>query len=214
MKQYNNQIQCALRFPEFQEVGKWEAKRLGDIFVRIRDKNIENNKNVLTISAQYGLVNQFEYFNKNVAASDVTNYYLIKKGDFAYNKSRSQGYPFGAIKPLTLYDKGVVSTLYICFRLKDESEYDATFFQYYFETGIINSQISEIAQEGARNHGLLNISAEDFFNILLFVPPLAEQQKIAQSMIELDKLIKANGKKLELLKVYKTGLMQQIFPCI
>ena len=93
MKQYNNQIQCALRFPEFQEVGKWEAKRLGDIFVRIRDKNIENNKNVLTISAQYGLVNQFEYFNKNVAASDVTNYYLIKKGDFAYNKSRSQGYP-------------------------------------------------------------------------------------------------------------------------
>ena len=107
-----------------------------------------------------------------------------------------------------------MSTLYICFRLKDESEYDATFFQYYFETGIINSQISEIAQEGARNHGLLNISAEDFFNILLFVPPLAEQQKIAQSMIELDKLIKANSKKLELLKVYKTGLMQQIFPCI
>ena len=197
-----------LRFPEFQ--GSWEVKRLGDIFVRVREKNVENNKNVLTISAQFGLVNQFEYFNKNVAAADVTNYFLIKKGDFAYNKSRSQGYPFGAIKPLVLYDKGVVSTLYICFRLKDESEYDATFFQYYFETGIINSQISDIAQEGARNHGLLNISAEDFFNILLFVPPLAEQQKIAQSMLELDKLIKTNSEKLELLKAHKKGLMQQL----
>ena len=197
-----------LRFPEFQ--ASWEVKRLGDIFVRVREKNVENNKNVLTISAQFGLVNQFEYFNKNVAAADVTNYFLIKKGDFAYNKSRSQGYPFGAIKPLVLYDKGVVSTLYICFRLKDESEYDATFFQYYFETGIINSQISDIAQEGARNHGLLNISAEDFFNILLFVPPLAEQQKIAQSMLELDKLIKTNSEKLELLKAHKKGLMQQL----
>jgi type I restriction enzyme S subunit len=101
---------------------------LGDIFERIKDRNVENNKNVLTISAQYGLVNQFEYFNKNVAATDITNYYLIKKGDFAYNKSRSQGYPYGAIKPLLLYEKGVVSTLYICFRLKKTAVMILLFF--------------------------------------------------------------------------------------
>lgn len=198
------------RFSEFCDNEGWTKRRLGDIFERIKDRNVENNKNVLTISAQYGLVNQFEYFNKFVAATDITNYYLIKKGDFAYNKSRSQGYPYGAIKPLLLYEKGVVSTLYICFRLKKNSGYDTTFFQYYFETGIINSQISNIAQEGARNHGLLNISTEDFFNITLLIPPLSEQQKIAKAFFELDELIKASNEKLELLKAHKQGLMQQL----
>lgn len=202
----------ALRFPDFLNDGEWEVKRLGDLFVRITDRNKENNKNVLTISAQFGLVNQFEYFSKNVAASDVTNYYIIQKGDFAYNKSRSQGYPFGAIKPLLLYDRGVVSTLYICFRLKEDSGCDADFYRFYFETGIINDQISNIAQEGARNHGLLNISTEDFFNINLIVPPLPEQRHIAQALTALDELIAATNEKLEQMKAYKKGLMQKLFP--
>lgn len=202
----------ALRFPDFLNDGEWEVKRLGDLFVRITDRNKENNKNVLTISAQFGLVNQFEYFSKNVAASDVTNYYIIQKGDFAYNKSRSQSFPFGAIKPLLLYDRGVVSTLYICFRLKEDSGCDADFFRFYFETGIINDQISNIAQEGARNHGLLNISTEDFFNINLIVPPPSEQRRIAQALIALDELIAATNEKLEQMKAYKKGLMQKLFP--
>ena len=200
------------RFPEFKNDGEWEVKRLGDLFTRVTDKNSENNKNVLTISAQYGLINQFDYFSKNVAAVDVSNYYIIQKGDFAYNKSRSQGYPFGAIKPLLLYDKGVVSTLYICFRLKDSTLYNADFFQYYFETGLINDQISNIAQEGARNHGLLNISTEDFFNIKLLVPPLTEQQRIAACLSSMDKLLSATNGKLEQLKTYKKGMMQKLFP--
>ena len=200
-----------LRFPDFLNDGEWEVKRLGDLFVRITDRNKENNRNVLTISAQYGLVNQFEYFSKNVAATDVTNYYIIKKGDFAYNKSRSQGYPFGAIKPLLLYEKGVVSTLYICFRLKEDSMCDADFFRFYFETGIINDQISNIAQEGARNHGLLNISTDDFFNINLLVPPLTEQRRIAACLSALDEMLAATNGKLEQLKAYKKGLMQNIF---
>lgn len=201
-----------LRFPEFMNDGEWEVKRLGDIFDRITDRNKEDNKNVLTISAQYGLVNQYEYFSKNVAATDVTNYYIIKKGDFAYNKSRSQGYPFGAIKPLLLYDKGVVSTLYICFRLKENCFCDAEFFRFYFETGIMNGQIANIAQEGARNHGLLNISTEDFFNILLRIPPLAEQQRIASCLSAFDDLITSTNDKLEALKAHKKGLMQKLFP--
>lgn len=201
----------ALRFPDFLNDGEWEVKRLGDLFVRITDRNKENNRNVLTISAQYGLVNQFEYFSKNVAATDVTNYYIIKKGDFAYNKSRSQGYPFGAIKPLLLYEKGVVSTLYICFRLKEDSMCDADFFRFYFETGIINDQISNIAQEGARNHGLLNISTDDFFNINLLVPPLTEQRRIAACLSALDEMLAATNGKLEQLKAYKKGLVQNLF---
>lgn len=198
-----------LRFPVFENSGRWEEKKMSDIFIRITSKNKERNKNVLTISAQYGLVSQFDYFNKNVASVDVSNYYLIEKGDFAYNKSRSQGYPYGAIKPLLLYDKGVVSPLYICFRLKENAG-NADFFRHYFETDLINREIAKIAQEGARNHGLLNISAEEFFNIQLRVPSIEEQERIANTLSSIDDLINATNEKLELLKVHKKGLMQQL----
>lgn len=201
-----------LRFPEFVNEGEWEIVILGDIFERVTDKNKENCQNVVTISAQHGLVSQYDYFNKNVAAANVTNYYLIEKGDFAYNKSRSQGYPFGAIKQLRYYDKGVVSTLYICFRLIDNNGIK-DFYDQYFETPLINSEIGKLAQEGARNHGLLNISTEDFFDkISLFIPSQIEQQKIAQCLSSLDELIAATKEKVELLKEHKRGLMQKLFP--
>ena len=170
------------------------------------------NQNVLTISAQYGLVSQYDYFHKSVAASDLSNYYLLKKGDFAYNKSRSQGYPYGAIKPLRLYDEGVVSTLYICFRIKGCDIVD-TFFEYYFETELINEEIGKIAQEGARNHGLLNISTDDFFNkVVLLVPSPSEQKVIAECLSSLDRTIRLYSEKVSRLEQHKKGLMQQLFP--
>ena len=200
------------RLPEFKDSKGWEEKRLGDIFKRITNKNITNNQNVLTISAQYGLVSQYDYFHKSVAASDLSNYYLLKKGDFAYNKSRSQGYPYGAIKPLRLYDEGVVSTLYICFRIKGCDIVD-TFFEYYFETELINEEIGKIAQEGARNHGLLNISTDDFFNkVVLLVPSPSEQKVIAECLSSLDRTIRLSSEKVSRLEQHKKGLMQQLFP--
>ena len=78
-----------LRFPRFS--GEWEEKVMSDVFTRRTEKNAEDNKNVLTISAQYGLISQLEFFKKSVSAADVTGYYLLHKGDFAYNKSSSQG---------------------------------------------------------------------------------------------------------------------------
>lgn len=201
-----------LRFPEFQNDGEWEIVILGDVFERVTDKNKENCQNVVTISAQHGLVSQYDYFNKNVAAANVTNYYAIKKGDFAYNKSRSLGYPYGAIKQLRYYDKGVVSTLYICFRLIDNNGIK-DFFDQYFETPLINLELGKLAQEGARNHGLLNISTEDFFDkISLFIPSQIEQQRIAQCLSSLDERIAATKEKVELLKEHKRGLMQKLFP--
>ncbi len=203
----------ALRFPEFQNDGEWKEYPLGQIFSRITKRNSVNNQNVLTISAQYGLISQYDYFNKNVAAIDVSNYYHISKYDFAYNKSKSQGYPYGAIKPLKLYEDGVVSPLYICFRIKDDQSFVNTFFEYYFESGLIHKEIDKISQEGARNHGLLNISTKDFFDkIILYIPSFLEQKKIADCFVSIDKEIDATKCKLDLLKEHKKGLMQRLFP--
>ena len=200
------------RFPEFKRAGVWEEIMLGDVFSRITERNKKNNQNVLTISAQYGLVNQYDYFHKNIAASDISNYYLIQNRDFAYNKSRSQGYPFGVIRSLRLYDEGVVSTLYICFRIKSD-KYSVDFFDQYFETELINYEIGKIAQEGARNHGLLNISTDDFFNkVVLMVPSSSEQQKIAECLSSIDKAIIYYSQKASLLEQQKKGLIQQLFP--
>ncbi|WP_297510188.1 restriction endonuclease subunit S [Flavobacterium sp.] len=197
-----------LRFPNFNE--DWTKKCLSEIALRVTSKNKENNLNVLTISAQFGLVSQLEYFNKSVSAKDVTGYYLIHKNEFAYNKSYSNGYPMGAIKRLNKYEKGVVSTLYICFCFNSEMvSYD--FMEQYFETGLQNSEIEKFAQEGARNHGLLNIGVNDFFKIQLVLPCMAEQTKIASFLTALDDKLQALKKKKELLEQYKMGVMQQLF---
>lgn len=197
-----------LRFHGFE--GEWEEKLLSEVFTRQTGKNVEDNKNVLTISAQYGLISQLDFFKKSVSASDVTGYYLLHKGDFAYNKSSSQGKPVGAIKPLKLYDKGVVSTLYICFRCKDPNA--VGFWEQYFDAGIFDKEIMSIAQEGARNHGLLNVPTNDFFGLTVKTPKPAEQQKIASCLSAFDNVIAEESAKLESLKDHKKGLMQQLFP--
>lgn len=198
-----------LRFSEFSS--DWNESKLGEVFQRITDKNGENNKNVLTISAQQGLINQEKFFTKSVSADDITGYYLLQNGDFAYNKSYSNGFPMGAIKRLKKYDKGVVSTLYICFRLKNSSNY-ATYFENYFDGGYINSEINKIAQEGARNHGLLNMSVTDFFeDIVLKHPDTKEQQKIASFLTAVDEWIENLRSQKQAVDIYKKGMMQKIF---
>jgi type I restriction enzyme S subunit len=212
-KEVTKMLVPKLRFPEFWDVGGWETKPFDKAFSRITTKNFENNNNVLTISAQKGLVSQLDYFNKKVAAKDVSGYYLLHKGDFAYNKSYSKGYPMGAIKQLKAYEKGVVSTLYICF--KANSGYIGSFFEQYFDAGVLNTEINKIAQEGGRAHGLLNVSVKEFFkNISLFIPQPDEQQKIADCLSSIDELITAHSQKYQALKAHKKGLMQQLFPAI
>lgn len=187
----------------------WEEKSLGEISKRIVSKNKEVNTNVLTISAQFGLISQLEFFNKSVSAKDVSGYYLLHKDDFAYNKSYSNGYPMGAIKRLKKYNKGVVSTLYICFRF--EENIDLGFVEQYFESGIHNQEIEKVAQEGARNHGLLNIGLSDFFNTFINLPSLPEQQKIANFLTTIDEKIEKVNQQITATETYKKGLLQQMF---
>ncbi|WP_198519952.1 restriction endonuclease subunit S [Olleya sp. Bg11-27] len=195
--------------PNETQFPDWEKLQLSNIAERVKTKNKIDNQNVLTISAQLGLVSQLEYFNKSVSAKNLTGYYLLEKGDFAYNKSYSNGYPMGAIKRLKKYDFGVVSTLYICFRFNNNVSLD--FMEQYFETGLQNREIEKVAQEGARNHGLLNIGVNDFFDIDLKIPSLKEQQKIANYLSAIDKKIEAVQTQITKTQAFKKGLLQGVF---
>ena len=187
---------------------EWGEERLKHYFKRLTRKNSEKNQNVLTISAQYGLISQEDFFNKSVASEDKSNYFLLKKGDFAYNKSYSNGYPYGAIKRLDYYEKGIVSPLYICLESLQENTSD--YFAQYFEAGLLNKEIHAVAQEGARNHGLLNIAVEDFFNTRVVVPKIPEQEKIAEILAGQDRVIALKEELLAEKQKQKKYLMQQL----
>lgn len=187
----------------------WIVGRFKDMFERVTRKNKEKNDNVLTISAQHGLINQNDFFNKTVASDDKSNYYLLEKGEFAYNKSYSTGYPLGALKRLEFYDKGIVSPLYICFKATEENKHP-TYYTQYFEAGLMNGEIQAFAQEGARNHGLLNISVDDFFNSNLLIPSVGEQKKIAKILETEDRVIALKEKLIEAKLQQKKALVQRL----
>ena len=185
-----------------RNTSSWEQRKLGELVDRVVRKNTNNESTLpLTISAQYGLVDQITYFNNRVASRDVSNYYLVLNGEFAYNKSTSDGYPFGAVKRLDLYEKGVLSTLYIVFAPKKEQQIDSDYLTVFFDTDRWHKGVAERAAEGARNHGLLNISAEDFFDIDLSVPKdIVEQKQIGAFIRQLDSLITLHQRKPFLMK--------------
>ena len=200
-----------IRFKGFTD--PWEQRKLGDAFERVVRKNTNNESRLpLTISAQDGLVDQITYFNNRVASRDVSNYYLVYNGEFAYNKSTSDGYPFGAVKRLDWYEKGVLSTLYIVFALKHPEKDDSDFMTVFYDTDRWHRGVAERAAEGARNHGLLNISADDFFDIDTTMPEdKAEQEKIGRLLKKLDTLITLHQRKLEKLQNIKKSCLEKMF---
>ena len=167
--------------------------RLNEICKRVtrKNKNIESTL-PLTISAQYGLVDQITFFNKSVASSNLEGYYLLKNGEFAYNKSYSKDYPWGAIKRLDKYEQGCLSTLYICFDINKTCNSD--YLVHYFESPKWYKQVSDIAGEGARNHGLLNISVDDFFQTKHRFPSLDEQVKVSKLLNLIETRIQTQNK--------------------
>ena len=197
-----------LRFPGFDE--PWRVERLSDFADRVTRKNSKNETELpLTISSKDGLVDQVSYFNKTVASKDMSGYYLLKNGEFAYNKSYSVGYDFGSIKRLDRYPMGALSTLYICFALK---KHDSDFIKAYFDSLKWYREIYMISAEGARNHGLLNVPTEEFFDTKHYLPENTEEQrKIADFLITLERRIEAQQSLVDNLKKYKRGLLMRYF---
>ena len=139
----------------------------------------------------------------------MSGYYLLKNGEYAYNKSYSVGYDFGSVKRLDRYDMGALSTLYICFALK---KHDSDFIKAYFDSLKWYREIYMISAEGARNHGLLNVPTDEFFDTKHYIPmDLAEQRKIADFMIALEHRIEAQQSLVDNLKKYKRGVVSKVF---
>ncbi|KAB6006542.1 restriction endonuclease subunit S, partial [Bifidobacterium adolescentis] len=189
----------------------WEQRKLGEVARRVTRKNENGDSDLpLTISAQYGLVDQRTFFNSQVASKDMSGYFLLHRGEFAYNKSTSTDSPWGAIKRLEKYDMGCVSTLYICFELLSG---DPDFLVTYYETDRWYKSVQLIAAEGARNHGLLNIAPDDFFETQICIPKrIDEQRRIGAFFDRLDSLITLHQGKYDKLCVLKKSMLDKMFP--
>ena len=207
----NGEAEPELRFPGFTE--PWEQRKLGKICERVTRKNKNNESDLpLTIASQFGLIDQRDFFNKVVAAKDMSNYYLLKKGEFAYNKSYSNGFDYGSIKRLNAYEQGCLSTLYICFGITSD-EVESDYLECFFDTLKWYGDVSMICAEGARNHGLLNVDTKGFFDeVTIDLPKSLEEQKlISQYFASLDNLITLHQRKCDALKKLKQAMLQQMF---
>lgn len=205
----NNKYIPTLRFPEFQNDGEWNICKLSDIAKRKATKNRQGLKlPVYTNSAIGGVVNQEEYFDREIVTKDnLINYGIIEHNDFVYNPRVSTAAPVGPISRNKL-EKGIMSPLYLIFGF---NKGDINFFEYYFKSTHWHNYLKAKANYGAR-FDRINITTDDFMDMPMPYPNLLEQKKIAECFISIDKEIDATKRKLEQLKEHKKGLMQKLFP--
>lgn len=206
-----------LRFPEFLSAGNWTTEKLGAV-ATISSAKVGSNVCVpMSITSGVGLVSQEDKFGRVIAGDSYKNYLLLKPNDFAYNKSATKEYPEGF---LTLYSgtklAAVPNSIFTCFRINCESP-NVRFLNYQFSGNLHGRWLRQFIQVGARANGSLSINDNDLMALPVPIPAgatsVAEQQKIADCLSSVDELIAAQARKLGTLKIHKTGLMQQLFPC-
>ena len=203
-----------LRFKEFVKDEEWKEQPLGSLSKLISEKAGTKKYKLLSVTAGIGFVSQLEKFGREIAGDSYKNYYVIRKGDFAYNKSSVKIHPEGQIALLENDDFGAVpNSIFTCFRV-DKNILFPTFLKYPFENNIHGKWLRKFIAVGARANGALNVDNKDLLALPIKFPSIAEQQKIASCLSSLDDLIKSQTEKVEQLKLHKKGLMQGLFPKI
>jgi len=198
-----------LRFPEFREAAEWRLEPLSKLAKRRTNKNITGkHTRVLTNSAEYGVVDQRDYFEKNIANKEnLEGYYIVDKGDYVYNPRISSTAPVGPISK-NRAGLGVMSPLYTVFRFNEDNN---DFYAHYFKSSHWHNYLRRSSSTGAR-HDRMSITNNDLMDMPLPCSTSAEQQKIADCLSSVDELISVETQKLDTLKTYKKGIMQHIFP--
>lgn len=197
-----------LRFPEFSK-SYWGITRLNVLADKITERNKDDSiKRVFTNSATEGVIDQEEYFDRNIAnKNNLTNYFVVEKGDYVYNPRISTTAPVGPISKNKL-GIGVMSPLYTVFRFRNKEN---DFYEHFFLTNLWHVYIKNLSNTGAR-HDRITISVDNFMKMPLPYAFPEEQQKIADCLSSIDDLIDAESRKLKALEKYKKGLMQKLFP--
>ncbi|NBI13653.1 restriction endonuclease subunit S, partial [[Haemophilus] felis] len=197
-----------LRFPEFTDA--WEQRKLKDFSQKVIEKNVDNKyTETLTNSAEFGIINQRDFFDKDISnATNLTSYYIVQNNDFVYNPRISNLAPVGPIKRNKLGRTGVMSPLYYVFRITDVNP---TFLEIFFETSIWHRFMKENGDSGARSDRFA-IKDSIFIEMPIYIPQSQEQQKIGSFFTALDRLITTHQRKLENVKKLKKSLLQKMFP--
>jgi type I restriction enzyme S subunit len=195
-----------LRFPEFK--GEWVVKKLSEVAEKKIVKNKDNNvKNVFTNSAVRGIINQRDYFDKDIAnQNNLLGYYIVERDDFVYNPRISNFAPVGPISRNHM-NIGIMSPLYSVFKFKQQR---LDFIELYFNTSIWHKHMEDIANYGARDDRM-SFSVVDFYKMPIYFPSILEQTKIANFLTSVDKKLTALKQKKTLLEQYKKGVIQKIF---
>ncbi|OAT26894.1 restriction endonuclease subunit S [Proteus myxofaciens] len=187
---------------------EWNECELSSIALKVNIKNKDKNiSNVLTNSATRGIVSQADYFDREiVTSSNLGGYYVVNIGDFVYNPRISSSAPVGPIK-MNKHSLGVMSPLYTVFRFTKGNN---QFYQYFFESTQWHDYMKSVANSGAR-HDRMNITTSHFLSLPIPQPLEEEQQKIADFLSSIDDKITIENNKLDKLKQWKQGLLQQMF---
>lgn len=198
-----------LRFPEFEKEPNWPCVQLNAVAKRSTSKNKgEKVSRVLTNSAVDGVVDQRDYFEKDIAVKgNLESYYIVDKGDYVYNPRISSTAPVGPISKNKV-GKGVMSPLYTVFKFNSKKN---DFFEQFFKSSRWHGYLQTISNSGAR-HDRMSITSSEFMAMPVPNPGDMEQQKIADFLASIDELITLHTQKLDALKDHKKGLMQQLFP--
>lgn len=198
-----------LRFPEFRNLPAWRLRPLDTLAHRPSSRNIGGTiTRVLTNSAEHGVLDQRDYFDREIATpGKIDDYYVVDQGDYVYNPRTSTIAPVGPVSRNNL-GKGAMSPLYTVFRFNTPQ---TDFFEHYFRSTAWHPYLRRASSTGAR-HDRMAITPTVFMRMPVPEPEPAEQQKIADCLMSLDEVIAAQGRKVDALKAHKKGLMQHLFP--
>lgn len=199
-----------LRFPEFKNAKPWAETPLNELAGKVVLRNTGSLiTKVFTNSAIDGIVDQREYFDRDIAdKNNLDNYYLVEPDDYVYNPRISVVAPVGPVSKNKLNEIGAMSPLYTVFRFKEKEN---SFYEYYFKSNHWYNSIRKVANTGAR-FDRISITDSTFMEIPVLHPEPKEQIKVSACLSSLDKLIDVQIQKLETLKIHKKGLMQNLFP--
>lgn len=203
--------QLRFKADDGSEFGAWKKKKVSDLFIEIKDKVLNQDIETYSITAGKGFVSQAEKFGRDISGMQNSNYIVLKSNDFSYNKGNSKTFKYGCVYLNQFKNSIAVPNVFISFRANPTNNIYEKFYAQLFENHYLDRYLRLLISSSARMDGLLNVSKQGFFEIMLPFPCLEEQTKIANFLSSIDQKIEVVAQQIEQAKMWKKGLLQQMF---